>query len=168
MESTEGAGQGRWRVAVGFDQPASHALDEIAGAHPGRMLLTASAKHILPDLVTGSDEPVGLADNTGIFIGLRGWEDSLTDPAARAGCLEPTRAGSAKQEPQGWVAAFLAQYPSDAEALSVHGIHDDASYLERESGLEQSARHRSGLFRAHNLIGTHCDDPCALAGTAPP
>ncbi len=153
---------------VGFDQPASHALDEIAGAHPGRMLLTASAKQILPDLATGTDEPVGIADNTGIFIGLRGWGDSLTDPAVRAGCLEPTRAGSATQEPQGWVAAFLAQYPSDAEALSVHGIHDDASYLERESGLERSARHRSGLFRAHNLVGIHCDDPCALAGAAPP
>ena len=153
---------------VGFDRPVSPTFDEIAGVHPGRMLLTTSAKHVLPDSFTGSDEPVGLAENIEIFIGLRGWGYSLTDPTAREGRLKPTHTKSATQEPQGWVASFLFEYPSDAEVLSAHGIHDDASYLERESNLERSVRHQSGLFRAYNLMGTNCDDPCAFAGAAPP
>ena len=33
---------------VGFDRPPSHSFDQIADAHPGRMLLTAAAKHVLP------------------------------------------------------------------------------------------------------------------------
>ena len=153
---------------AGFDRPLSHTFDEIAGAHPGRMLLTTAAKHVLPKSFTASAAPVGLAENTEVFFGLQGWGYVLEDPTARADRLEPARANTATQEPQGWVASFLHENPSVAEALSTHGIHDEASYLEGESDLERSVRHRSGVFRTHHLVGANCDDPCKLARAAPP
>jgi hypothetical protein len=52
--------------------------------------------------------------------------------------------------------------------LSAHGIFDEASYLAAESGLERSVRHRSGVFRAHHLVGANCEDPCTFARAAPP
>lgn len=152
---------------VGFDRPPSHTFDEIAGAHPGRMLLTTAAKHVLPNSFIASAAPVGLAENTEVFIGLQGWGYSLEDPTARADRPVQARANTATQEPQGWVASFLYENPSAAEALSAHGIHDDASYLEGESGLERSVRHRSGVFRAHHLVGANCADP-PVNSPAPP
>ena len=153
---------------IGFDRPPSHTFDEMAGAHPGRMLLTTAAKHVLPNSFIASAAPVGLSENTEVFIGLQGWGYFLEDPTARANRPEPPRANTATQEPQGWVASFLYETPSAAEALSAHEIHDDASYLEGESDLERSVRHRSGVFRAHHLVGANCDDPCELARAAPP
>ena len=153
---------------VGFDRPPSHSFDETAGTYPGHMLLTAAAKHALPSSFIASAAPIGLAENTEVFIGLQGWGYSREDPTVRADRPEPARANTATPEPQGWVASFLYENPSAAEALSAHGIHDDASYFEGESDLERSVRHRSGLFRAHHLVGANCDDPRELARAAPP
>ena len=153
---------------VGFDRPPSKTFEEIAGAHPGHMLLTTAAKHVLPNSFIASAAPVGLAQDTEVFIGLQGWGYSRDDPTALADRPEAARPNTATQEPEGWVASFLCEKPSAAEALSVHGIHDDASYLERESDLEPSVRHGSGVFRAHHLVGANCEDPCELARAAPP
>ena len=153
---------------VGFDRPPSHNFDELAGAHPGRMLLTAAAKHVLPNSFVTSAAPVGATESAEVFIGLQGWGYTLEDPTARADRFEPPRTDTVIQEPQGWVASFLNEHPSDAETLSAHGIFDEASYLAGESGLERSVRHRSGLFRAHHLVGANCEDPCTLARAAPP
>ena len=153
---------------VGFDRPPSHTFDDTAGAYPGHMLLTAAAKHVLPSSFVASAAPIGRANDTEVFIGLRGWGYSREDPIVRVDRSEPARANSATPEPQGWVASFLSENPSAAEALSAHGIHDDASYLEGESNLERSVRRLSGLFRAHHLVGATCDDPCELARAAPP
>ena len=153
---------------VGFDRQPSHTFDDTAGAYPGHMLLTAAAKHVLPSSFVASAAPIGRANDTEVFIGLRGWGYSREDPTVRVDRSEPARANSATPEPQGWVASFLSENPSAAEALSAHGIHDDASYLEGESNLERSVRGLSGLFRAHHLVGATCDDPCELARAAPP
>ena len=150
---------------VGFDRPPSQSFDGIADAHPGCMLLTAAAKHVLPNSFITSTAPIGATESAEIFIGLQGWGYSLEDPTARADRFEPPRTDT---KPQGWVASFLNEYPSDAETLSAHGIFDEASYLAGESGLERSTRHRSGVFRAHHLIGANCEDPCTLARAAPP
>jgi len=153
---------------VGFDRPPSHCFDEVAQAHPGRMLLTAAAKHVVPTSFRSSVASIGAAGSMDVFIGLQGWGYTLDDPTEGAGPLEKTRQGSLVHEPRGWVASFLHEHPADSEALSENEIFDDASYLEREAELERSVRHRAGLFRLHHIVGVNCDDPCEIARAAPP
>ncbi|MEG9883702.1 MAG: sigma factor-like helix-turn-helix DNA-binding protein [Hyphomicrobiales bacterium] len=153
---------------VGFDRPPSHDFDEVAQAHPGRMLLTAAAKHVVPTSFISSAAPVGATESTDVFIGLQGWGYTLEDSTAGTDHVEPQRPDTVAHEPQGWVASFLNEHPSDAETLSAHGIFDEATYLDREAELERSARHRAGLFRLHHIVGANCDDPCKLARAAPP
>lgn len=153
---------------VGFDRPPSHSFDEIAKAHQGRMLLTSAAKHVLPSAFAASAAPVGATESTEVFVGLQGWGYTLEDPTAdidHSGMLRPK---ATVREPQGWVASYLNEYPSDAQMLSAHDIFDEASYLSAESELERSVRHRSGMFRAHHVVGVNSDDPCILARAAPP
>ena len=153
---------------VGFDRPPSHSFDEVAQAYPGRMLLTAAAKHVVPTSFRSSVAPIGAAGSMDVFIGLQGWGYTLDDPTEGAGPLEKTRQDSLVHEPRGWVASFLHGHPADSEALSENEIFDDASYLEREAELERSVRHRAGLFRLHHIVGVNCDDPCEIARAAPP
>ena len=153
---------------VGFDRPPSHSFDEVAQAYPGRMLLTAAAKHVVPTSFRSSVAPIGAAGSMDVFIGLQGWGYTLEDPTEGAGPLEKTRQDSLVHEPRGWVAAFLHGHPADSETLSENEIFDDASYLEREAELERSVRHRAGLFRLHHIVGVNCDDPCEIARAAPP
>lgn len=153
---------------VGFDRPPSQTFDEVAGAYSGHMLLTAAAKHALPNSFVASAAPVRMAKDTEVFIGLRGWGYSREDPTVQVDRPEPAPTNGATEEPQGWVASMRTEDPSAAEALSVQGIYDDASYLEGESNLERSVRCRSGLFRTHHLMGARCDDPCELARAVPP
>ena len=167
---------------VGFDRPPSHSFDQIADAHPGRMLLTAAAKHVLPKSFVTSGTPIGVAKSTEVFIGLQGWGYTLEVPPAgkdhveagknhvEAGKnhVELPRPDTVSHEPQGWVSSYLKEFPSDAEKLSAQGIFDEASYLGREMRLERSVRHRAGLFRAHHIVGANCEDPCTLARATPP
>ena len=153
---------------IGFDRPPSHCFDEAARAHPGRMLLTAAAKHVVPTSFISSAAPVGATESTKVFIGLQGWGYTLEDPTAGTDHVEPQCPDTVAHEPQGWVASFLNEHPSDSETLSAHGISDEATYLDREAELERSVRHRAGLFRLHHIVGANCDDPCKLARAAPP
>ena len=153
---------------VGFDRPPSYGFDEVVKAHPGRMLLTTAAKHVVPTSFTSSAVPVGATESTDVFIGLQGWGYTLEDPTAETNHVEPQRPDTVANEPQGWVASFLNEHPSDAETLSAHGIFDEATYLDREVELERSVRHHAGLFRLHHIVGANCDDPCNLARAAPP
>lgn len=152
---------------VGFGRPASSSFDELAQDHPGRMFLTASAKHVVPSSFVSSAAPVGAAQGIDVFMGLQGWGYTIDDPTAGADRVEP-REDSVIHAPQGWVASFLREHPLDAETVSAHGIFDDESYLEREAELERSVRHRAGLFRLHHIVGANCEDPCAVARAAPP
>ena len=153
---------------IGFERPPSHSFDQISEAHLGRMLLTAAAKHVLPNSFVASATSVGVAESTEVFIGLKGWGYALEDPTAGTDHIEPPLPDTVAHEPQGWVFSFLNEYPSDAETLSAQGIFDEASYLDREPGLERSVRHRAGMFRSHRIVGANCEDPCKLARAAPP
>ena len=97
-----------------------------------------------------------------VFIGLQGWGYTLEDLTAGTDHVELPCSDTVAHEPQGWVSSLLNEYPSDAETLSAQGIFDEASYLDRETGLERSVRHRAGLFRAHHIVGANCEDPCKL------
>ena len=152
---------------VGFDRPPSQTFDKIAIAHPGRVLLTAAAKYALPSSFTASAAPVGVVENVEVFVGLQGWGYSLEDPTI--GASNSGRASTvATPESRSWIASFLRKNPTATEILSTHGIYDDASYLEKESGLEHSIRHQLGVFRVHHLVGTKCHDPYEFASVAPP
>ena len=48
---------------VGFGRPPSHTFDEVAGEHPGHMLLTTAAKHVLPKSFIASAAPIGVTEN---------------------------------------------------------------------------------------------------------
>ncbi|MEM7072136.1 MAG: sigma factor-like helix-turn-helix DNA-binding protein [Pseudomonadota bacterium] len=153
---------------VGFYRPASRTFDEIAQAHPGRILLTTAAKHVVPASFISSVAPVGVAGTIELFIGLQGWGYTIEDPTEKTGDGKPSYPNATTYEPQGWVRSFLSEHPSDAGALSAHGIFNETSYLDRESQLERDIRHRAGLFRLHHIVGTNCDDPCKIAQAAPP
>ena len=153
---------------VGFDRPPSHTFDEVADSHPGRMLLTAAAKFALPPTFFTSSAPVATTESAKVFVGLQGWGYSLEDPTVHSGRMGPARTAGAPNEPQGWVASFLNENPTSEEAFSARGIHDDDSYIVGEVELERNLRHRSGVFRAHDLVGASSYDPCLLARAAPP
>lgn len=153
---------------VGFDRPPSHNFDEIAEAHPGCVLLTAAAKHVLPKSFLSSVSPVGATETSEVFIGLQGWGYTLEEPTEVTDHSEPPCTDTAAHEPQGWVALFASECPTDAAKLTMHGIFDETSYLAVESEVERSVRHRVGVFRAHHLVGANCEDPCTLARAAPP
>ena len=153
---------------VGFDRPPSHVFDEVAEAYPGFMLLTAAAKHVLPNSFLASAAPVGAAETTEVYAGLQGWGYVLEDPTSSKDDLQLPHGETTERKPRGWVASFLIEHPSDADTLAAHGIFDETSYLAAESELGRSVRHRSGIFRAHHLIGANCEDPCTLARAAPP
>lgn len=153
---------------VGFDRPPSNSFDQIAAAHPGRMLLTAAAKYALPNSFLASATPIDVVEGAEVFVGLQGWGYTLEDPATGIGGVESPGQGIEAHEPKGWISSFLKEHPLDAEALSVLGIFDEPSYQDREAGLEQGVRHRTGVFRARYLVGFNCEDPCKLARAAPP
>lgn len=153
---------------VGFDRPPSHVFDEIADSHPGLMLLTAGAKYALPPTFVASSAPIASTNNANVFIGLQGWGYSLEDPTINSDRVQPGRTASAPIALEGWIASFLNENPASVDAFSELGVHDDESYIARESELEQNIRHRSGVFRANNLLGDNRDDPCRLARSAPP
>lgn len=153
---------------VGFDRPPSHSFDEVAQVHPGRMLLTAAAKHAVPASFVSSTAPVSDSKGIDVFIGLQGWGYKIDDPTEGAAQLEHARPVSLVNEPQGWIALFLREHPSDSEALAKSQIFDEASYLEREAELERNVRHRAGLFRLYHIVGANCSDPCEFARAAPP
>lgn len=153
---------------VGFDRPPSRGFDEVAEAYPGRMLLTAAAKHSVPSSYVSSSLPVGISEATDVYIGLNGWGYTLEDPTKGLDRAESQQRGTKIREPEGWVALFLQEHPSDTEEVSAKGIYDDTTYLNREADLEYSARHRAGLFRLHFIVGANCEDPCKLARAAPP
>lgn len=153
---------------VGFDRPPSHHFDEIADGYSGCMLLTAAAKHALPNSFIASCAPVGTTESIEVYIGLRGWGYTLEDPTKHAERFDSQYTDTVAQEPKGWVASFLNAYPSDTEIFSAHLIFDEVSYLAKESELERGVRHRSGVFRTHYFIGANCENPCTLAHAAPP
>lgn len=153
---------------VGFDRLPSRSFDQVADEYPGCMLLTAAAKHVLPNSFVASVTPVGVLDSTEVFIGLQGWGYTLDEPTALTDQLESRLLDAVERKPQGWIALFLRDYPADAETFSARGIFDDASYLDREVQLERSVRHRAGVFRAHHIFGANGVNPCALARAAPP
>ncbi len=57
---------------IGFDRPPLLEFEQIAKSHLGCVLLTAAAKHALPNSFVASATAVGVAANTDVFVGLKG------------------------------------------------------------------------------------------------
>lgn len=151
---------------IGFDRPPSTSFEAVAQANPGRFLLTASAKFGLPQGYEASADPISYVEDIPIYMGTRGWgyvfDETQLKPAT------PLATPAPQQRASGWVADFLDNRPDLADALSVAGIFDDASYRLAERNLPWEPRYKAGVFRFRVVVGEQDHDPCAIARAAPP
>jgi len=151
---------------IGFDRPPSVAFEEIALAHPGRMLFTAPAKYGVPPQFEASENPVGLVDRLPIYLALRGWgyvEVDSSEPERTKIQLPVLGHGWAD-----WLIGFVEARPEFVEDLVSAQVANEASYLANEAALPWEARYRSGLYRFGHLVSGEDSDPCAIARAAPP
>lgn len=150
---------------LGFDRPATQALEALISGQAGRLLVTGAAKHGLPLGFSATDQPLGFSGSLPIFLATKGWGYLLDEQVIAQHSL-PLR--SAVKDASGWVRDFLDNYGDAKDAFIEAEIHDENSYLAREHSLEFAHRHSSGLYRFRYLIGLDEDDPCAFARAAPP
>ena len=150
---------------IGFDRPPSTVFEAVAQAHPGRLLVTASAKFGLPVDYEASVNPIDYIESLPIHLGTRGWGYEVDKAEIRPSRFQTL---DANRDPSDWVASFVDLRPDLANALSQAGIFDDRSYLEAEGGLPWELRYRTGIFRFRAIIGEEDHDPCAIARASPP
>ena len=153
---------------VGFDRPPSQVFEELATKNMGRLLLTEAAKYCLPSSFISSSASIGTAENCAVFIGLHGWGYSLDDPTISEQHSKATGNIVLSTELEGWLKWFVKESPYVEETLLTKGIYDEQTYIENESRLDRTIRHKLGMFRTYYLVGKNCDDPCELARAAPP
>lgn len=103
---------------IGFGWPPYQIFDEVADRHPGKILLTAAAKHALPKRFTTSTEPVACLDGVDTFIGLQGWELAPAIPASAVSTLQPAPVVSAVPATQQTPAASLTSPPMPGAATA--------------------------------------------------
>jgi hypothetical protein len=156
---------------VGFDRAASALFNQIAANYPGRMVVTAAAKHAVPRGFESSERPIGEVEGQPVHLGTKGWgyvilEDptEITLAPSSVSIRNPTPATSL----QGWVREFLAAYTEMAEPFEASGIFDDVSFFSNEKELDRDIRYRAGLFRYRSLVRPHSDDPCEIVRASPP
>lgn len=150
---------------IGFHRPPSSAFEDLAEAHPDRLLVSAAARYGLPPGYEASSEPVGMVEDIPFHLGSRGWGYVLSADELRSKAAE--NPASKLQTVTGWVATVLESDPDLAASLLEVGIFDDASYHRSEKALPWSVRHRAGVSRLKALIGDH-DDPCMIVRAGPP
>ena len=146
---------------VGFERRVARTFDEISSKFPGKVLLTPGAKQTLPNAFQTSEEPIGFVDGESVYLALEGWGYSAVPPTKKIAAIDPT-------ENEDWVVTYLVDHIDDSAALNAVGISSDFTYLEYEDKLDAELRLRLGAFRAEALIGGNFDDPCLIAGAAPP
>lgn len=151
---------------VGFDRPASSRFEALASIHPGRMLLTGSARCAVPEGYEASDQVLGFVDRHTLHLGTRGWGYQLD--AAELASIADQSAAQMSFTPTGWVSDFIATRPDLMSCLAEAGVQDDASYLASEDRLSRDARCSLARFRLHALAGGLPEDPCEIARLAPP
>ena len=164
---------------LGFECPNAESLEDIAAAHPGRVLFTESAKYGLPRHFAAASVRVGVADELPIHLAPRGWGlatqahsrvDTLLGSAhPRPGAAPP---GSSVRLPQAfndsWLIDFLEANPAASRLVRNAGIRDDESYFAREWCLDRGTRQALGRFRTEAFANSEPVDPCRWAWAAPP
>ena len=153
---------------LGFDRPNCAAFEEVASAHPGRMLFTTSAKHGLPAQFTSSNHPVGRVEDLSLHLALRGWGYDEDEPICSPSTFEPSPASAAAKEWTDWLVGFSDARPEFSDEMLAAGVTSEAGYLRNEANLSWEARYRSGLHRFGLLIAGDEGDPCAIVRAAPP
>mgnify|MGYP002628175468 CR=1 FL=1 len=151
---------------IGFDRPPSTAFEEVASAHPGRLLITASARFGLPVGYESSNDPVGYVSDIPIYIGIRGWGYQVDKTEIETVTKQEKRRRA--NIPIGWVADLLLAKPEIQDDFEREGIYDDNTYLVSEQNLEREQRRDLGLFRFRAFVGKDDDDPCLIARASPP
>ena len=164
---------------LGLDCPNPESLEDIAAAHPGRVLFTESAKYGFPRHFVAASVRVGVADELPIYLAPRGWglaaqTHSGEDTPLRVGLPRPDAAPptSSARMPQGfndsWLIGFLEAKPAVSGIVRAAGIRDDESYFAREWRLDRRTRQALGKFRTEAFAGFEPEDPCLWAWAAPP
>lgn len=161
-------------VHVGFGRPPARVFNEVASNNEGCLLVTQSAKFLLPPPFKCSTAKVAEVDDMPVFLALEGWGYSIDDPTlhsiSQTGSVgeydTPNRANHVPSS-RGWVSEFLLVAPEFAESLTQLGIYDEESYLEREGELQDSIRTSLGQFRYDFMIHDPTD-PLDIVRCAPP
>lgn len=157
LTQNDGAGL----LHIGFDAIQAEAFDNLAKAHPGKLLLTVAAKHALPSAFRSSVAPVGEVQEQPIFLALTGWGYNIEEVS-----LPPRPAPETKRIE--WLATFVATAPQFESSLVDAGIVDDETYFAHESSLDRELRVLLGKSRIACMLTGEEADPCELARVAPP
>lgn len=161
-------------IHAGFGRPPARDFNEVASSNEGRLLVTQGARFLLPKPFICSGAEVAEVDDLPIFLALEGWGYSIEDPTVRSTSQSST--GNAREldnnnalsaAASGWVSQFLSVAPEFEEALKQAGVHDEESYLGRETMLPDSIRTALGQFRFDFLI-RDASDPLEIVRCAPP
>jgi hypothetical protein len=151
---------------IGFDRPKSRYYDDIVTEYPGRVILTAASKFGMPYSYRSSRYPIAFVNEEPIFLALSGWGYELKlDPSKPTGGETPVRFSA---NPTGRIADFIEQAPESLEALTVAGIHDEATYVNNEATLPTELRGALGLYLISPVIKRPDFDICEFARKCPP
>ncbi|MDK7584532.1 sigma factor-like helix-turn-helix DNA-binding protein [Alcaligenes faecalis subsp. phenolicus] len=142
---------------VGYWRPETEDFLEALKAYPGRMLVSASAMHALPEKYRSSRNSIGSAGNLPLHLALAGWgyeiEDSIISQIESDGCLEPCIRDTPETpiEVKGiqceWLRGFAKSNPAVFQQALDEGVVDEESYLELEGNLSVSLQNSMGEAR---------------------
>jgi hypothetical protein len=151
---------------VGFDRPNTELVSEVLKPWRGRVLLTESARWVVPSVFNVSSVPVGLViipshgEPLPVYLGLTGWGypmEASEDLAIVSATV---------QDP--WLQALADDHQSEYDVLRRLGIMSDQQYVQRRSEVPVPLRDEIDDFRfAYLLEATDRSNPFALLRIAP-
>jgi hypothetical protein len=153
---------------VGFSRPPSREFESLIEANEGRLLVTASAMHSLPEGYSASEVSLGTIGALPIHLGIRGWGYEVPDDEVPRHSSSRRDVAGERVQPTSWLKEYLEFQPDDAHALQDGGIYDDRTYFEKEARLPWSIRRSLGIHRFKEVVGDPTSDPCRFARAAPP
>ena len=158
---------------VGFDRPATDAVQEALANWPGRLLVSESTRWCLPPEFRSAEQPIAsIAGPEGhaalhLYLGIYGWGYEVENPppaAPQSYCAEPRAA----EEVVGWLAALRDTEQTLYSAMIAAGIADDYQYARRRRDLPTEIRDEIDDFRYKHLqAGVDTDDLYQLLRIAP-
>lgn len=157
---------------VGFGRLPTRAFNEAADGKEGWLLVTQSAKFVLPQTFFCSEHEIAQVEGVPIYLAIDGWGYSREDPTLSV--TSPSTSGNFRAEDEyltqhtrDWVSSFLSFAPEFDEDLKRVGVSDEESYIALEENLPHPVRTALGQFRYDALIHNE-DDPLEIVRCAPP
>jgi len=149
---------------VGFGRPAARLFNEITEGKDGTLFATAGARFVVPSPSKFSENAIEVVDGLPLYVVLDGWGYIIDDPTRSAGLLSKHALNLPSQHDNGspkiatgWVSQFLDVAPEFQDTLKQAGVHEEASYLDKEYLLPASLRTALGQFRFDKLVQDSSD-----------